>query len=125
MGGERGLGTRLQNLYKKVHGHCDCICAFVGGSEQAVSSTRHFCEPTLCVWSCLLRDSEVSAELGEADISDDAESFGISQTVTGDRETERDCPIYSQCKPPSSDRPDTPILHCNPPSHSDTDHNLL
>ena len=47
-------------------------CASVGGSEQAVSSTSRLREPTLCVQSCLLLDSEDSAELGEAEISDDA-----------------------------------------------------
>ena len=51
-------------------------CASVGGSEQAVSSTSRLREPTLRVRSCLPLDSEASAELGEADISEDAESFG-------------------------------------------------
>ena len=103
-------------------------CASVGGSEQAVSSTSHLHEPTLCIQSCLLLDSEASAELGEAEISDDAESFGSPQAVTDDCETHSDCLIDGQCKPPSSDRPDTLALHCNPPSlstHSDTDHNPL
>ena len=53
-------------------------CASVGGSEQAVSSTSRLHEPTLSVQSCLLLDSEAAAELGEAEISDDAESFGTS-----------------------------------------------
>ena len=53
-------------------------CAFVGGSEQVVSSTSRLREPTLCVRSCLLLDSEASAERGEAEISDDAESFRTS-----------------------------------------------
>ena len=43
---------------------------------QAVSSTSRLREPTLCVQSCLLLESEASAELGEAEISDDAECFG-------------------------------------------------
>ena len=47
-------------------------CASVGGSEQTVSSTGRLREPTLCVQSCLFLDSEASAELGEAEISDDA-----------------------------------------------------
>ena len=46
--------------------------ASVGGSEQAVSSTSRLREPTPCVQSCLLLDSEAPAELGEAEISDDA-----------------------------------------------------
>ena len=103
-------------------------CASVGGSEQAVSSTGRLREPTLCVQSCLLLDSEASAELGEAEISDDPECFGSPQAFTDNCETHSDCLIDSQCKPPSSDRPDTLALHCNPPSlstHSDTDHNLL
>ena len=83
-------------------------CASVHGSEQAVSSISCLCEPALCVQSCLLLDSEAFAELGEAEISDD-ESFGSPQAVTGDRETHRDCLIDGQCKPPSSDRPDTGI----------------
>ena len=53
-------------------------CASVGGSEQAVSSTSRLREPTLCIRSCLLLDSEASAELGEAEISDDAEYIGTS-----------------------------------------------
>ena len=57
----------------------------------------------------MLLDSEASAELGEAEISDDAESFGSPQAVTDDRETHRDCLIDGQCKPPSSDRPDTEL----------------
>ena len=63
-------------------------CASVGGSEQAVSSTSCLREPTLCVPSCLLLDSEASTELGEAEISDDAESFGSPQAVTDDCETQ-------------------------------------
>ena len=51
-------------------------CVSVGGSEEAVFSTSHLHEPTLCVQSCLLLVSEASAELGEAEISDDAESLG-------------------------------------------------
>ena len=47
-------------------------CASVGGSEQAVSSTSRLREPTLCIQSYLLLASEASAELGEAEISDDA-----------------------------------------------------
>ena len=47
-------------------------CASVGGSEQVVSSTSRLREPTLCGQSCMLLDSEASAELGEAEISDDA-----------------------------------------------------
>ena len=85
-------------------------------------------EPTLWVQSCLLLDSEASAELGQTEISDDAESFVSPQAVTDDCKTHRDCLIDGQCKPPSSDRPDTLAWHCNPPSlstHSDTDHNLL
>ena len=39
-------------------------CASVGGSEQAASSTSCLREPTLCIQSCLLLDSEASAELG-------------------------------------------------------------
>ena len=96
-----------------------------GGSEQVVSCTSCLCEPTLCVQSCLLLDSEASAELGEAEISDDAECFGSPQAFTDDYETHNDCLIDGQCKPPSSGRPDTLALHCNPPSlstHSDTDH---
>ena len=103
-------------------------CASVGGSEQVVSSTSRLREPTLCVRSCLPLDFEASAELGEADISGDAKSFGSPQAVTDDCETHRDCLIDSQYKPPNSDRPDTSALHRNPPSlstHSDTDRNLL
>ena len=100
----------------------------MGGSEQAVSCTSRLREPTLYGQSCLFLDYEASAELGEAEISDDAESFGSPQAVTDDCETHRDCLIDSQCKPPSSDKPDTLTLHCKPPSlgtHSDTDHNPL
>ena len=96
----------------------------VGGSEQAVSSTSRLREPTLCVQSCLLLDSEASAELGEAEISDDAECFGSPQAFTDDCKIHSDCLIDGQCKPPSSDSPDTLALHCNPPSlstHSETD----
>ena len=90
--------------------------ASVGGSEQAVSSTSHLRGPTLCAQSCLLLESEASAELG-AKFSDDAESFGSPQAVTDDCETRRDCLIDSQCKPPSNDRPDTlALIHCNPTS---------
>ena len=59
----------------------------MGGSEQAVSSTSHLREPTPCVQSCLLLDSEASAELGEAEISDDAECFGSPQAFMDDCET--------------------------------------
>ena len=60
----------------------------------------------------LLLDSEASAELGEAEISADAESFGSPQAVTDDRETHRDCLINGRCKPPSSDKLDTSMtLH--------------
>ena len=112
-----------QNLYKKVHGRCDCIVhLWLGLSKRfpvlAVSVSQ------LCIRSYLPLDSEVSAELGEAYISDNAESFGSPQAVTGDRKTHRDCLIDSQCKPPSSDKPRTPALHCNPPllsTHGDTD----
>ena len=101
-------------------------CASVGGSEQAVASSSHLCEPTLCVQSCLLLDSDASAELGD---SADAEFFASPQAVMDDRETHRDCLVNDQCKPPSSDRPDTlALIHRNPPSlstHSDTDHILL
>ena len=62
-------------------------CASVGGSEQAVSSTSCLREPTLCIQSCLLLDFEASAELGEAEISADAESFGSPQAVTDDCKT--------------------------------------
>ena len=64
-------------------------CASVGGSEQAVSGTSRLCEPTLCIQSCLLLDSEAYAELGKAEISDDTESFGSPQAVTDDCETQR------------------------------------
>ena len=37
---------------------------FVNGSEQAVASSSHLREPTLCIQSCLLLDSDASAELG-------------------------------------------------------------
>ena len=37
-------------------------------SEQAVSSTSRLREPTLCIQSRLLLDSEASAELGKAEI---------------------------------------------------------
>ena len=87
-------------------------CASVGGSEQAVCSTSHLHEPTLSVWSCLRLDSEVSAELGEADISDDAESFGSPQVVMGDRETQG-----------LSGR--QPLQPTYTHYHSDTDHNLV
>ena len=100
----------------------------MGGSEQVVSSTSCLRGPTLCTLSCLLLESEAFAELGEAEISDNAESFGSPQAVTDDCETHSNCLIDGQCKPPSSDRPDILALHCNPPSlitHSDTDHNLL
>ena len=33
-------------------------CASVGGSEQAVASSSRPHEPTLCIQSCLLLDSE-------------------------------------------------------------------
>ena len=107
---------------------CDCVvCLWVGLSKRFYS-TSCLREPTLCTQSCLLLDSEASAELGKAEISDDPECFGSPQAFTDDCETHSDCLIDSQCKPPSSDRPDTLALHCNPPSlstHSDTDHNLL
>ena len=91
-------------------------CMSVGGSEQAVVSTSCLCEePTLCVQSCLLLDSEASVELGEAEISDNAEFFGSPRAVTDDHKTHRDCLIDSQCKSPSSERPDTLALHCNSP----------
>ena len=63
-------------------------CASVGGSEQAVSSTSCLRGPTLCAQSCLLLESEASAELGEAKISDDAESFGSPLAVMDDCETQ-------------------------------------
>ena len=53
-------------------------CASVGGSEQVVSSTSRLREPTLCIQSCLLLDSEASAGMGEAEISDDMEFFATS-----------------------------------------------
>ena len=52
-------------------------CASVGGSAQAVFSTSCLCEPTLCIQSCLPLDFEASAELGEADINDDAEPLEV------------------------------------------------
>ena len=101
--------------FVQVHGRCDCISASVGGSEQAVSSTSHLRGPTLCAQSCLLLESEASAELG-AKFSDDAESFGSPQAVMDDCETRRDCLIDSQCKPPSNDRPDTLALYTLQPT---------
>ena len=62
-------------------------CVSVGGSEQVIASSSRLCEPTLCIQSCLLLDFEASAELGEAEISADAESFGSPQAVTDDRKT--------------------------------------
>ena len=47
-----------QNLYKKVHGHCNY--ASVDGSEQAVASSSCLHEPILCNQSCLLLDSDAS-----------------------------------------------------------------
>ena len=52
-------------------------CASVGGSEQVVFSTSRLRGPTLCAQSCLLLESEASAELGEAKISDAAESLEV------------------------------------------------
>ena len=114
-------------IYTKSAWALHLRCASVDGSEQAITctSSSHLCEPTLCAQSCLLLDSDISVELGKAEISGNAESFGNPQAVTDDHETHRDCLIDGQCKPPSSDRPDTLALHYNPPSHSDTDHNLL
>ena len=108
-------------------------CASVGGSEQAVSTTSCLPEPTLCIQLRLLLDSEAFAELHGGRLRsvmmrNPLEPLPQAVRLTDDRETHRDCLINSQCKPPSSDRPDTPALHCNPPSlstHGDTDHNLL
>ena len=88
----------------------------MGGSEQAITCFSHLCEPTLCIQSCLLLDSDASAELGEAEISNDAESFGSPQAVIDDCKTHRNCLIDGQCKSSSSDRPDTLALDYNPPS---------
>ena len=110
-----------QNLYKKVHGHCDCfVHLWVGLSKRLPVLATSISQ--LCAFSL-----EASAELGEAEISADAEPFGSPQAVTDDCETYRNCLIDGQCKPPSSDRPDTQALHNNLPSlstHSDTDHNF-
>ena len=64
-------------------------CASVGGSEQAVSSTSCLREPTLCIQSCLLLDFEASAELEEAEISNDTECFGSPQAFMDDCETQQ------------------------------------
>ena len=67
----------------------------MGGSEQAVASSSRLREPTLGVQSCLLLDSDASAEPGEADISADAESFASPQGVTDDHETQRLRPMQA------------------------------
>ena len=59
----------------------------VGGSEEAVACFSRLHEPTLCVQSCLLLDSDASTQPGEAEISADAESFESPQEVTDDHET--------------------------------------
>ena len=64
--------TKAAKFAQEVHWALRLRCASVGGSEQAVSRTSRLREPTLCVQSYLLLVSEVSAELGEAEISDDA-----------------------------------------------------
>ena len=105
-----------------MHGRCDCVvCLWVGLSKRFPVLTVSVTQLCTFTHACFL-DSEASAQLGEAEISDDAECFGSPQAFMDDCETHSDCLIDGQCKPPSSDRPDT----CNPPSlstHSDTDHN--
>ena len=58
-----------------VHGHCDCIVHLWVGLSRRFPVLAISVSQLYCVRSCLLLDSETSAELGEAEISDDAKSF--------------------------------------------------
>ena len=79
-------------------------CACMGGFELPVAGFINLCEPIMqlvmhasrfwCFW-------RIKGEVNLAKISADAESFGSQQM------RHRNCPIDGQCKPPSSDRPDT------------------
>ena len=119
--------TMATIMYKKCMGVVIAL-ACVGGSEPAIACFSHLHEPTLCDQSCCMPlESDVSVELGEAEITvPSAESFGGQQAIPGtdDRKTHKDCLIDGQCKPPSSDRQTHWHYTITHPHSVHTDHNV-
>ena len=99
--------TIATQLVQKVCGCCDlrlcCVCMHGWiWTIKFLACCICLSEPTLCIQSCTILDSDTSVE-------------------TRGRLRSAD----SQCKPPSSDRLDTLALYYNPPSLSTCTHRTL